>query len=76
MGVPLLTRRLPMLLLLLLAVPRPSAAEENATLGGDRDTYGCISAAGYSWCETLGHCVREWEAACPSSCGPNRYYGA
>ena len=70
---------LPLLLLLLVAVPRPSAAEEDATLGGERDAHGCLSAAGYSWCETIGDCVREWEeeeeAACPPSCGPGRYYG-
>ena len=29
-------------------------------IGGDRDEYGCLPAAGYSWNETEQMCVREW----------------
>lgn len=41
-------------------------------LGGDRDEHGCISSAGYSWCDEKQKCLRTWEesytqeqAACP-----------
>ena len=30
-------------------------------IGGDRDEHGCLIAAGYSYNETLGFCLREWE---------------
>lgn len=29
-------------------------------IGGDRDKYGCLGAAGYSWNESEKECVREW----------------
>ena len=44
--------------------------------GSDRDSHGCIPSAGYSWCPTLGRCVRPWETPCPSTpsspCPPGR----
>ncbi len=30
-------------------------------IGGQRDEHGCLGPAGYSWNETIGACVREWE---------------
>ena len=30
-------------------------------IGGERDEHGCLGPAGYSWNETVGACVREWE---------------
>lgn len=33
-------------------------------IGGDRDEYGCLVAAGYSWCEEKQKCLREWEEPC------------
>lgn len=30
------------------------------SIGGERDEYGCLGAAGYSWNETEQSCVREW----------------
>jgi hypothetical protein len=30
-------------------------------IGGERDEHGCLGPAGYSYNETLGACVREWE---------------
>ncbi|MBN1792711.1 hypothetical protein JW826_03435 [Candidatus Woesearchaeota archaeon] len=30
-------------------------------IGGDKDDYGCLVGAGYSWNETVGACIREWE---------------
>ena len=38
-------------------------------LGNDRDQYGCITSAGYSWCQTLNQCHRPWETVCESSDG-------
>ncbi len=29
-------------------------------LGGQKDEYGCLIAAGYSWNETIQTCVRSW----------------
>jgi hypothetical protein len=38
---------------------------DNETIvGGDRDAYGCIPSAGYSWCEAKQKCVRLWEESC------------
>ncbi len=38
--------------------------------GSDFDLGGCITSAGYSWCEILGKCIRLWETACqyPTNC--------
>ncbi len=33
-------------------------------VGGDRDAYGCIGSAGYSWCEAKQKCLRTWEEKC------------
>jgi hypothetical protein len=37
-------------------------AERNAT-GSDRDEYGCIGSAGYSWCKRTNQCERPWKIA-------------
>lgn len=31
------------------------------TIGGERDEHGCLNPAGYSWNESVGACIREWE---------------
>ncbi|MBU1202797.1 hypothetical protein KKH39_02010 [Patescibacteria group bacterium] len=33
-------------------------------IGGDKDEYGCLISAGYSWCETKNKCLRTWEEEC------------
>lgn len=33
-------------------------------IGGQRDEHDCLIAAGYSWCEAKGKCLREWEESC------------
>lgn len=38
-------------------------APEARQIGGDRDAYGCLPAAGYAWCEREKRCVRPWELA-------------
>jgi len=35
-------------------------------IGGDKDAYGCIPSAGYSWCATKNRCIRNWEELCVS----------
>lgn len=42
--------------------------EENSgkrLIGGDKDEHGCLTPAGYSWCETKQKCLRKWEEICP-----------
>jgi hypothetical protein len=34
--------------------------EELETIGGQKDTHGCLTSAGYSWNETEQACKREW----------------
>lgn len=38
--------------------------------GSDWDVNGCITSAGYSWCDILGRCIRAWEQSCdyPQNC--------
>ena len=35
--------------------------EIDQPIGGDRDTWGCLGLAGYSYNEEAGACIREWE---------------
>jgi len=37
-------------------------------IGGDKDEHGCLLMAGYTWNETEGECVREWERCVAASC--------
>jgi len=36
-------------------------------IGGQTDNGGCLTGAGYSYCATLGRCVRVWETPCPAT---------
>nr|WP_241018361.1 hypothetical protein [Paraburkholderia sp. Tr-20389] len=41
-----------------------STPETSTTVtGSDRDSHGCTSSAGYSWCEYTQRCERPWELA-------------
>ena len=33
-------------------------------IGGEKDSHGCLIAAGYSWCEAKQKCLRIWEEPC------------
>lgn len=33
-------------------------------IGGQKDSHGCLIAAGYSWCEPKQKCLRIWEEQC------------
>lgn len=33
-------------------------------VGADKDIYGCVKSAGYSWCALRNKCLRSWEEAC------------
>lgn len=38
-------------------------------VGGDRDEYGCIGSAGYSWCQEKQKCLRILEESCEGNTG-------
>jgi len=38
--------------------------KEQKLIGGEKDEYGCLVAAGYSWCEKKEKCLRIWEEGC------------
>lgn len=40
---------------------------EEKIIGGDKDEYGCLGSAGYSWCEAKQTCLRIWEESCDDS---------
>jgi len=41
--------------------PKSEDTSQPPIIGGDKDEYGCLIAAGYSWNETLHSCARQWE---------------
>jgi len=42
----------------------PVGGDMPFVVGNDRDEYGCIGSAGYTWCEALQYCHRSWEEPC------------
>jgi len=63
------TRRFILLFMaIVVACATGCASDDSATpaagvVGSDRDEHGCISSAGYRWCERTGQCERPWELA-------------
>jgi hypothetical protein len=47
---------------------KPSCGE--GEVGCDRDEYGCIPSAGYSWCDLKKECIKPWETPCEESVVP------
>lgn len=43
--------------------PQPMPKPKSAMVGHDRDSYGCIPSAGYSYCAKTQRCERPWELA-------------
>ncbi len=42
--------------------PTPeNPGDSQAPIGGERDEHGCLTAAGYSWDDDIGACMRGWE---------------
>lgn len=37
---------------------------DSQLIGGQKDKYGCLTGAGYSWCEPKQKCLRVWEESC------------
>ncbi|MBN1162774.1 hypothetical protein JXA34_03465 [Patescibacteria group bacterium] len=44
-----------------------SNASEHTVREEMEDEHGCITSAGYTWCENKGKCLKEWEEACEST---------
>jgi hypothetical protein len=53
-------RKIIVLILLVLPIVLVSGCV-NEPIGGERDEHGCLGPAGYTWNESVGACVREWE---------------
>jgi hypothetical protein len=34
---------------------------DDPLIGGERDEYGCLGAAGYAWSDIVDACIRDWE---------------
>lgn len=49
------------IILLSISLFNRGTEQQQQIIGGGRDEHGCLIAAGYSWNETLGFCLREWE---------------
>lgn len=43
---------------------QPATSTDAGAIGGDRDSHGCLSGAGYQFCPSKEQCVREWETDC------------
>jgi hypothetical protein len=44
----------------------PAENGQAGLIGGQKDEHGCLTPAGYSWCEAKQKCLRIWEEDCPS----------
>ena len=53
-----------MLKKILLSLATLLSLSEAQLLGSSKDSHECVTDGGYSWCPTLGKCVREWETPC------------
>lgn len=49
------------LVLLILSLLFLSACSSEQKIGGDKDDYGCLGAAGYTYDKDIGACTRDWE---------------
>ncbi|VVB98714.1 Uncharacterised protein [uncultured archaeon] len=56
-------------LLLLPLLLAGCATQPSQQIGGDKDSHGCLIAAGYSWCEAKSKCIRQWEESCEAQRG-------
>jgi hypothetical protein len=45
------------------------ASTTDSIVGNDRDSHGCFSSAGYSWCGSKGKCLRPFEEKCAKTGG-------
>ncbi len=49
----------------IIAIFLVSGCQDEKPIGGETDEHGCLSAAGYTWCESKQKCLRTWEERCP-----------
>lgn len=50
-------------LLISLAGCASDNTDKTKILGADKDEFGCVGSAGYSWCARTKQCERPWELA-------------
>ncbi len=43
------------------------SGNEPTPIGGQKDEHGCLSGAGYSWCDKTESCIRSWETYCTAA---------
>lgn len=44
--------------------PTSECNKTNELIGGQKDEHGCLTPAGYTWCEPKKKCLRSWEEKC------------
>lgn len=47
-----------------ISAPEEEPIVDEQVIGGQTDEYGCLSPAGYTWCEENQECLRLWEQPC------------
>ncbi len=45
-------------------IPVDGNDADNRIIDGQKDEHGCLTGAGYSWCESKSKCLRIWEEEC------------
>lgn len=45
-------------------IAKSKQAPAPTAIGGQKDAQGCLTGAGYSWCEAKKTCLRQWEEYC------------
>lgn len=54
-------------LVVLLVLSYGCTQPQQEPIGGQKDSHGCLIAAGYSWCDALQKCYRPWEENCTNA---------
>lgn len=47
-----------------------AASSPRPAVGGSRDLHGCVSGAGFTWCDGKQKCLRQWEEPCEEIAAP------
>jgi uncharacterized protein len=60
-------RREMIILMIVLIIITSGCKSTPQNIGGEKDSHGCLIAAGYSWCESKQKCLRTWEENCTTT---------